>query len=89
VERLRIFRCVWWITAKVGTARLLRNHLDNVSTATPVANPVRGEYCQPPIVRAPEVTLKYPWTSAIDIWTVGCLVRTSGACIAQLRLNPF
>ncbi|EDR00174.1 uncharacterized protein LACBIDRAFT_314744 [Laccaria bicolor S238N-H82] len=21
-----------------------------------------------------EVTLRYPWTSAIDIWTVGCLV---------------
>ncbi|KXN80718.1 Protein kinase dsk1, partial [Leucoagaricus sp. SymC.cos] len=55
--------------------------LENISVrlvdygqATPATKPVRGNFCQPPTVRAPEVTLKYPWTSAIDIWTVGCLL---------------
>ncbi|KAF9785473.1 kinase-like domain-containing protein [Thelephora terrestris] len=44
------------------------------SEVTTVDNPRRDGFCQPPILRAPEVTLKYPWTSAIDIWTVGCLL---------------
>ena len=48
---------------------------DKIRTATPVDNPDRSGLRQPSILRAPEVTLKYPWTSAIDIWTVGCLVR--------------
>ncbi|XP_006455847.1 hypothetical protein AGABI2DRAFT_121767 [Agaricus bisporus var. bisporus H97] len=33
-----------------------------------------GNYAQPPTLRAPEVTLRYPWTNAIDIWTVGPLL---------------
>ncbi|EDR00438.1 uncharacterized protein LACBIDRAFT_314401 [Laccaria bicolor S238N-H82] len=44
------------------------------SEATPVDAPGREYFRQPSIIRAPEVTLRYPWTSAIDIWTVGCLV---------------
>ena len=47
---------------------------DKIRIATPVDNPDRSGLRQPSILRAPEVTLKYPWTSAIDIWTVGCLV---------------
>ena len=35
----------------------------------------RPEYRQPTIIRALEVTLGYPWSTSIDIWTVGCLVR--------------
>lgn len=30
---------------------------------------------QPKIVRAPEVILGYKLSSAMDIWSVGCLVR--------------
>lgn len=56
------------------------------STATSADKPPRSDYCQPSILRAPEVTLKYPWTSAIDVWTVGCLVRF-GASIALLILK--
>jgi len=42
--------------------------------ATSVDAPVREHLPQPSILRAPEVTLRYPWTSTIDIWTVGCLL---------------
>jgi serine/threonine-protein kinase SRPK3 len=49
---------------------------DETSTATAIDAPRRSELCQPSVLRAPEVTLKYPWTPAIDIWTVGCLVSS-------------
>ncbi|XP_006463037.1 hypothetical protein AGABI2DRAFT_119847 [Agaricus bisporus var. bisporus H97] len=48
--------------------------LVDYSEATPAAQPARDTMIQPPIVRAPEVTLKYAWTSAVDIWSVGCLL---------------
>lgn len=48
--------------------------LVDYSEATPVDNPGREHLRQPSIIRAPEVTLRYPWTSTIDIWTVGCLL---------------
>jgi hypothetical protein len=73
-DRLKIFRYAWWITAKVNMSCLSFALTDNAQTATPIDNPVRSGLCQPDMVRAPEVTLKYPWTSAIDIWTIGCLV---------------
>ncbi|KAF7761326.1 hypothetical protein Agabi119p4_10735 [Agaricus bisporus var. burnettii] len=57
-----------------GTLEDISVRLVDYSEATPAAQPVRGEFIQPPIVRAPEVTLRYAWTSAIDIWTVGCLL---------------
>ncbi|KXN81041.1 Serine/threonine-protein kinase SRPK [Leucoagaricus sp. SymC.cos] len=60
-----------------GLGGMLENisvRLVDYGQATPAAKPARGDFCQPPIVCAPEVTLKYPWTSAIDIWTVGCLL---------------
>ncbi|KXN85126.1 Serine/threonine-protein kinase SRPK [Leucoagaricus sp. SymC.cos] len=57
-----------------GTLENISVRLVDYGQATLAAKPVRGDFCQPPIVRAPEVTLKYPWTSAIDIWTVGCLL---------------
>ncbi|KAF9783967.1 kinase-like domain-containing protein [Thelephora terrestris] len=44
------------------------------SEATAIDEPRRSHLSQPSVLRAPEVTLKYPWTSAIDIWTVGCLL---------------
>jgi serine/threonine-protein kinase SRPK3 len=44
------------------------------SEATAIDEPRRPHLIQPSILRAPEVTLKYPWTSAVDIWTVGCMV---------------
>lgn len=33
------------------------------------------EDVQPDVYRAPEVCIKAPWSYAIDIWNVGCLVR--------------
>lgn len=35
----------------------------------------RLEDVQPDIYRAPEVILEAPWTSSIDIWNTGCMVR--------------
>jgi len=32
------------------------------------------DQCQAAIVRAPEVTLGYPWSTPVDIWSVRCLV---------------
>jgi hypothetical protein len=43
-------------------ATLINKHLD--------------EHCQAAIVRAPEVTLGYPWSTPVDIWSVGCLVSS-------------
>ncbi|EKM77126.1 hypothetical protein AGABI1DRAFT_122191 [Agaricus bisporus var. burnettii JB137-S8] len=57
-----------------GTLEDISVCLVDYSEATSAAQPARGEFIQPPIVRAPEVTLRYAWTSAIDIWTVGCLL---------------
>lgn len=57
-----------------NTYHLLLALADETSTATATDKPERYGLSQPSILRAPEVTLKYPWTSAIDIWTVGCLV---------------
>ncbi|KAJ3569389.1 hypothetical protein NP233_g5080 [Leucocoprinus birnbaumii] len=57
-----------------GSLEEISVRLMDFSHATPVDNPDRSYYCQPGILRAPEVTLQYPWTSTIDIWTVGCLV---------------
>jgi serine/threonine protein kinase len=34
------------------------------------------EDVQPDAYRAPEVILEAPWTYSIDIWNVGCMVRT-------------
>jgi len=48
--------------------------LADYSEATTTDKSQRSGLSQPSILRAPEVTLKYPWTSAIDIWTVGCLL---------------
>jgi len=41
---------------------------------TPIDNPGREHLCQPSIILSsgPQI---YPWTSAIDIWTVHCLVH--------------
>ena len=33
-----------------------------------------NDQCQAAIVRAPEVTLGYTWSTLVDIWSVGCLV---------------
>lgn len=59
----------------------LSTSLDNISVclidygeATPVNKLTHGNHYQPPIVRAPEVILGHPWSSSIDIWTVGCLL---------------
>lgn len=43
---------------------------------------------QPPILRAPEVTLGAPWGPSVDIWNLGCLVRLSNAIQhGQLNVN--
>ncbi|KAJ3563528.1 hypothetical protein NP233_g8883 [Leucocoprinus birnbaumii] len=57
-----------------GTLEDISVRLVDYGQAMPVDSPIRPPLCQPGILRAPEVTLKYPWTSAIDIWTVGCLL---------------
>jgi serine/threonine-protein kinase SRPK3 len=42
-----------------------------------IASPIdkdQDDQCQAAIVRAPEVTLGYTWSTPVDIWSVGCLV---------------
>lgn len=41
------------------------------------------EDVQPDIYRAPEVILEAPWFHEIDVWNVGCMVRTPHACTAS------
>ncbi|KAK2791339.1 hypothetical protein FQN53_004520 [Emmonsiellopsis sp. PD_33] len=36
-----------------------------------------SELIQSPALRAPEVTIGAPWDVGVDIWSLGCLVRTS------------
>ncbi|KAF8344585.1 kinase-like domain-containing protein, partial [Amanita rubescens] len=57
-----------------GSIKDISVRLMDYGEATSVDAPVREHLPQPSILRAPEVTLRYPWTSAIDIWTVGCLL---------------
>jgi len=42
-------------------------------TANPIDEHVQDEV-QPLVLRAPEVILGHPWSTPIDIWSVGCLV---------------
>ncbi|KAJ3572328.1 hypothetical protein NP233_g3166 [Leucocoprinus birnbaumii] len=57
-----------------GTLEDISVRLIDYGQAISVDEPLREDSCQPVNVRAPEVILKYPWTSAIDIWSVGCLL---------------
>ncbi|KAM6497257.1 Protein kinase-like domain containing protein [Amanita muscaria] len=57
-----------------GSLEDISVRLMDYSEATPAYEPQRAESRQPSIIRAPEVTLRYPWDSSIDIWTVGCLL---------------
>ena len=36
-----------------------------------------GPFVQPHIYRAPEVIFEMPWGSAVDIWNLACLVRST------------
>ncbi|KIM72701.1 hypothetical protein PILCRDRAFT_81670, partial [Piloderma croceum F 1598] len=47
--------------------------LIDYSEATPI-NKHLNEHCQAAIVHAPEVTLGYPRSTPVNIWSVGCLV---------------
>ncbi|EDQ99862.1 uncharacterized protein LACBIDRAFT_315201 [Laccaria bicolor S238N-H82] len=57
-----------------GSLENISVRLMDYSEATPVDAPVREHLRQPSMICVPEVTPRYPWTSAIDIWTVGCLL---------------
>jgi serine/threonine-protein kinase SRPK3 len=46
-----------------------------LKTATPI-NKHLNEHCQAAIVHVPEVTLGYPWSTPVNIWSVGCLVSS-------------
>jgi hypothetical protein len=46
-------------------------------TATPIDKQLHGEHYQANVVRAPEVILGHPWSSSVDVWSVGCLVSHS------------
>ncbi|KAG5649136.1 hypothetical protein H0H81_006020, partial [Sphagnurus paluster] len=42
--------------------------------ALPINGIPIGDVCQPECLRAPDVVLGYPWSSPIDIWSLGCVV---------------
>lgn len=54
-----------------------------------------SEDAQPNIYRAPEVILEVPWTYSVDIWNVGCMVRSSFwhfraiSKLLNIDLGPF
>lgn len=50
-----------------------------MGAVVPIDKHLWGEAVQPVMLRAPEVILGHPWSTPIDIWTVGCLV--SVVCI--------
>jgi serine/threonine-protein kinase SRPK3 len=42
----------------------------------------RGDgHIQPESLRAPEVLIGAEWDTKVDIWNLGCLVRTHQSCI--------
>jgi len=45
------------------------------------------ESVQPGLLRAPEVILRHPWSTPIDIWSLGCLIfdLTTGDALFQLH----
>jgi hypothetical protein len=57
------------------------------STATP-AKEHRVELVQPVLLRAPEVTLGHGWSTPIDVWSMGCLVRYSLLLSAIINRRP-
>lgn len=44
------------------------------STATPTNKHIQRWHVQPTLLRAPEVILGHPWSTPIDIWSLGCSV---------------
>ena len=46
-----------------------------------------GLFVQPHIYRAPEVIFEMPWSSAIDIWNLACLVRPALSLNIVYRLT--
>lgn len=57
------------------------------NTALPLERIDVGNLCQPTLLRAPEVILGHPWSTPIDIWSVGCLVSTTTICAPFLKLT--
>ncbi|KAH7905119.1 kinase-like domain-containing protein [Hygrophoropsis aurantiaca] len=57
--------------------------------STPVGH-IPEEGVQPVLLRAPEVILGHPWSTPIDIWSVGCLVfeYLVGTALFQLYEYP-
>jgi len=53
--------------------RHLKVRLIDYGEASPIDKD-HNDQCQAAIVRAPEVTLGYTWSTPVDIWSVGCLV---------------
>jgi serine/threonine-protein kinase SRPK3 len=43
------------------------------------------EQAQPVLLRAPEVILGYPWSTPVDIWSVGCLVLLHAVFVGANR----
>jgi len=48
--------------------------LADYGEATPIEKPNMDIMFQVDVLRAPEVILRHPWSSSLDIWGVGCLV---------------
>lgn len=46
----------------------------NFLLGNPIDKPPRSEEAQPVLLRAPEILLGHPWSTPVDIWSIGCLV---------------
>lgn len=42
---------------------------------------MHDDHYQADIIRAPEITLGYQWSTPVDIWSIGCLVSFTAALI--------
>jgi len=40
-----------------------------------------GRKAQPVTLRAPEIVLGHAWSTPVDIWTLGCMVRVSSSLL--------
>jgi len=66
----------------------LEVRLIDYGSAVPADTVHQGE-AQPVLLRAPEVILGHPWSTPVDIWSVGCLVfeYLAGTPLFQLRAS--
>ena len=58
-----------------------------LSLSSDATGAVRGRYVVTRWYRAPEVILKEPYSSALDIWAVGCIFKEMLELVPQSKMR--